>query len=95
MSPYEEGHFQTSVSTDELRGPAAAGDDPIVKIVKDQMNGTPKRVFSTTLKRVEWQNSRLATRSLADEVASLSEFQVTACSGWAEATLPRRSSSRG
>jgi len=51
--------------------PSAAGDDPIVKTVKDQMNGTPKLVFSRTLKRVEWQNSRLATGSIADEVASL------------------------
>jgi dihydrofolate reductase len=47
--------------------PTAPGDDP----VKEQMNGTPKLVFSRTLKRVDWQNPRLATGSVADEVASL------------------------
>ena len=39
--------------------------------VKEQMNGKPKLVFSRTLKRVDWQNSRLATGSIADEVAAL------------------------
>ena len=39
--------------------------------VRDQMNGTAKLVFSRTLKSVEWQNSRLATGSVADEVARL------------------------
>jgi|ERR1017187_994367 dihydrofolate reductase len=38
--------------------PTAPGDDAGVK---EQMNGTPKLVFSRTLKRVDWQNSRLAT----------------------------------
>ncbi|MGO9256442.1 MAG: dihydrofolate reductase family protein [Bryobacteraceae bacterium] len=47
--------------------PAAPGNDP----VKEEMNGTPKLVFSRTLKRVDWQNSRLATGSVADEVARL------------------------
>jgi len=47
--------------------PAAPGNDP----VKEEMNGTPKLVFSRTLKRVDWQNSRLAAGSVADEVARL------------------------
>jgi len=47
--------------------PSAPDDDP----VKEQMNGTPKLVFSRTLKRVDWQNSSLATGSVADEVARL------------------------
>jgi dihydrofolate reductase len=47
--------------------PTASGDDP----VKELMNGTPKLVFSRTLKRVDWRNSRLATGSVADEVARL------------------------
>lgn len=47
--------------------PTAPGDDP----VKEQMNGTPKLVFSRTLQRVDWQNSRLATGSIAEEVARL------------------------
>lgn len=49
--------------------PTAPGDDP----VKEEMNGTPKLVFSRTLKRVDWQNSSLATGSVADEVARLKE----------------------
>lgn len=50
--------------------PTAPGDDPFVK---EQMNGTPKLVFSRTLKRVDWQNSRIATGSVADEVARLKQ----------------------
>jgi dihydrofolate reductase len=47
--------------------PTAPNNDP----VKEKMNGTPKLVFSRTLKRVDWQNSRLAEGSVADEVARL------------------------
>jgi dihydrofolate reductase len=50
--------------------PTAVGNDPVVK---EKMNNTPKLVFSRTLKKVEWQNSRLATRSIADEVARLKQ----------------------
>lgn len=50
--------------------PTAPANDPVVK---ERMNGTPKLVFSTTLKRVDWQNSRLATGSIADEVARLKQ----------------------
>ena len=50
--------------------PTAVGNDPVVKA---KMNGTPKLVFSRTLKTVEWQNSRLATGSIADEVARLKQ----------------------
>jgi dihydrofolate reductase len=48
--------------------PTATGNDPDVKA---RMNGTPKLVFSRTLKSVAWQNSRLATGSIADEAARL------------------------
>jgi len=41
--------------------------------VKEYMNGKPNLVFSKTLKRVDWQNSRLATGSIADEVARLKQ----------------------
>lgn len=50
--------------------PIAADNDPAVK---EKMNSTPKLVFSRTLKKVEWQNSRLATSSIADEVARLKQ----------------------
>jgi dihydrofolate reductase len=50
--------------------PTAPGGYPGVK---EQMNGTPKLVFSKTLRRVDWQNSRLATGSAADEVEGLKQ----------------------
>ncbi|HTT61757.1 MAG TPA: hypothetical protein VMG35_07945 [Bryobacteraceae bacterium] len=37
------------------------------------MNGRAKLVFSRTLERVDWQNSRLATGSVADEVTRLKQ----------------------
>ena len=49
--------------------PTSPDQDP----VKEYMNGRPKLVFSRTLKRVDWQNSRLATGSIADEVARLKQ----------------------
>jgi len=49
--------------------PTAVNDD----LVKEQMNATPKLVFSRTLARVDWQNSTLATGSIADEVARLKQ----------------------
>ena len=50
--------------------PGAADDDPTVT---EKMNATPKLVFSRTLGKVEWQNSRLATGSIAEEVARLKQ----------------------
>ncbi len=37
------------------------------------MNSIPKLVFSRTLKHVDWQNSRLATGSIEDEMTRLKE----------------------
>ena len=51
--------------------PTAADNDPVVK---ELMNSTPKLVFSRTLKKVDWQNSRLAAGSIADEVARLKQL---------------------
>jgi dihydrofolate reductase len=50
--------------------PTAPNDDA----VKRSMNGKPKLVFSRTLKEVTWHNSRLATGSVAEEVARLKEI---------------------
>jgi dihydrofolate reductase len=47
--------------------PTAPNDDAVKKF----MNGKPKLVFSRTLKEVTWQNSRLATGSISEEVARL------------------------
>ncbi|MGH7528520.1 MAG: dihydrofolate reductase family protein [Gemmatimonadales bacterium] len=35
------------------------------------MNGLPKIVFSRTLKKVEWKNSRLVRENIAEEIATL------------------------
>jgi dihydrofolate reductase len=47
--------------------PTVTDDDPVAK----EMNGRPKLVFSKTLKSVRWNNSQLASGSIADEVARL------------------------
>jgi dihydrofolate reductase len=39
------------------------------------LNAHEKVVFSTTLDKVEWNNSRLATSSIAEEVASLKQSE--------------------
>lgn len=51
--------------------PAATDNDPAIT---EQMNSTPKLVFSRTLKKVEWQNSRLATGSIEEEVVRLKQL---------------------
>jgi len=45
-----------------------AGKDALIK---EKMNSLPKLVFSRTLKRVKWQNCRLATGAPAEEAARL------------------------
>ncbi len=49
--------------------PNASADDPIAK----KLNSVPKYVVSTTLKQVEWNNSTLIKRNLAEEVAKLKQ----------------------
>jgi len=44
-------------------------DEPFASYI----NHTPKYVFSTTLDRVDWSNSTLVKRSLADEIAWLKQ----------------------
>jgi len=51
--------------------PSAADDHPVVTA---RMNGAPKLVFSRTLKKVEWQNPRLAAGSIAEQVALLKQL---------------------
>ena len=46
--------------------PAAAPD-----AIADKMNSLPKIVFSSTLQRVDWNNSRLVKGNVAEEVAKL------------------------
>ncbi|MDG0815162.1 dihydrofolate reductase family protein [Bdellovibrio svalbardensis] len=46
---------------------ASTQSSPIVK----SMNELPKLVFSRTLEKVEWENSRLAQGAISDEVATI------------------------
>ncbi len=50
--------------------PAAAQDDPIVAA---KMNGIPKIVFSRTLDKVEWNNTRLVKEDAAAEITRLKQ----------------------
>ncbi len=52
--------------------PAARRDDPIVA---ELMNSLPKIVFSRTLSKVEWQNSRLLKENLEGEIKALKQQQ--------------------
>jgi dihydrofolate reductase len=45
-------------------------EDPIIT---DRMNNLPKIVFSKTLQKVEWNNSRLVKENIADEVSKIKQ----------------------
>lgn len=49
--------------------PHAPADDPTAK----QMNSMPKFVVSTTLDKVEWNNSTLIKRNVAQEITKLKQ----------------------
>ncbi len=48
--------------------PSATRDDPIIA---EKMNAMPKIVFSRTLEKVGWNNSRLIKENIAEEISSL------------------------
>ena len=50
--------------------PSATTDDPIIA---DKMNNLPKVVFSRTLDKVDWKNSRLVKENIAEEVSKLKQ----------------------
>ena len=67
------GRVTYQLMVDYWPSPAATTDDPIVA---DKMNTLPKVVFSNTLKSApwgRWNNARLATNSLADEISTLKQ----------------------
>jgi dihydrofolate reductase len=75
--------------------PFASGPDA------DKMNELPKIVFSRTLEKVEWKNSRLAKRNVAEEVTQLKKqpgkdvalFVAVQANGIAEEFYGRRTQS--
>ncbi len=50
--------------------PSATRDDPIIA---KKMNAMPKIVFSRTLEKVGWNNSRLIKENIAEEISSLKQ----------------------
>jgi dihydrofolate reductase len=50
--------------------PAATADDPIVAGL---MNSLPKIVFSRTLQKAEWNNTRLINDNVAEEISQLKQ----------------------
>lgn len=50
--------------------PAAATDDPTIA---EKMNTLPKIVFSRTLEKADWQNTRLIKDNIAEEIARLKQ----------------------
>jgi dihydrofolate reductase len=48
--------------------PAAMADDPVIAA---KMTALPKLVFSTTLDRADWDNTRIVRGNLAEEIAAL------------------------
>ncbi len=50
--------------------PTAIANDPIVA---EKMNSLPKIVFSRTLEKVEWKNTRLVKEAIAEEISKLKQ----------------------
>ena len=50
--------------------PSATSNDPIVA---ERMNSLPKVVFSRTLQKTEWNNTRLISENVAEEIAKLKQ----------------------
>ena len=50
--------------------PAALADDPVVA---GKMNRLPKIVFSRTLSKAEWNNTRLVKENIGEEISKLKE----------------------
>lgn len=50
--------------------PAATANDPVIA---DRMNNLPKIVFSRTLEKAEWQNTRLIKGNIAEEISKLKQ----------------------
>jgi dihydrofolate reductase len=62
------GRVTYQMMADYWPTPSAIEDDPIIA---ERMNFLPKVVFSSTLEKVEWQNSRLVKGNISEEVTRL------------------------
>ena len=53
--------------------PTATPTDPVEALICERLNTLPKVVFSRTLKRVDWKNSRLAQGGIAEEILKMKQ----------------------
>jgi dihydrofolate reductase len=53
--------------------PTAITNDPVEAQIAERLNTLPKVVFSRTLKKVEWKNSRLAQGGIVEEILKMKE----------------------
>jgi dihydrofolate reductase len=64
------GRLTYQLMADYWPSPSATRDDPLIA---DKMNNLPKIVFSKTLHKVEWNNSRLVKENVADEISTMKQ----------------------
>ena len=64
------GRVTYQLMADYWPSPSATTDDPIIA---DKMNNLPKIVFSKTLEKVEWKNTRLVKNNIAEEISQLKQ----------------------
>ena len=53
--------------------PDAKADDAAMLAIKEKMNSLQKIVFSKTLENAEWNNSRIITEHITDEIIKLKQ----------------------
>jgi dihydrofolate reductase len=53
--------------------PTATTNGPVEARIAERLNTLPKVVFSRTLKKVEWKNSRLAEGGIAEEILKMKQ----------------------
>ena len=53
--------------------PTATPTGPVEARIAERLNTLPKVVFSKTLKRVDWKNSRLAQGGIAEEILKMKQ----------------------
>jgi len=64
------GRVTYQLFADYWPSPSAIKEDPLIAPL---MNNLPKIVFSKTLERVEWNNSRLVKEDIAQEISKLKQ----------------------
>jgi dihydrofolate reductase len=64
------GRVTYQLMADYWPSPSATRDDPIIV---DKTYNLPKIVFSKTLQKVEWNNSRLVEENIAEEISKMKQ----------------------